>query len=264
MYVYTCCYIIVYTYTYIFIHEYLKLLDVQSWRHAWCHCTSAIHTMLLAGCLRGSGPLERSTSLLSQQVSMHEQTNTLTCPQFEHMWLGFNHRTNSGIGHGETILTGQSKSIAWANMKINGISEKNTCIWTNYVLQGNVCVYMLLYYSVYIYTYFYTWVSQTSWCPIMTACLMSLHISNTHHVSCWFFEGFRPSWTQHKPLITTSFHAPANKNSDMPSVWAYVIGIQSQNKFRNWTWWNHPHWAQQINKRMSKNNCLPKTYMYLN
>ena len=69
----------------------------------------------LAGCLRGSGPLERSTSLLSQQVFMHQQTKTLTCPQFEHMWLGFNHRTNSGIGHGEIILTGHSKSInAWA------------------------------------------------------------------------------------------------------------------------------------------------------
>ena len=73
--------------------------------------------------------------------------------------------------------------------------KKNTCIWTKYVLQDTVCIYMMLYYIVYIYIYIYmlyiyiyifTWVSQTSWCPIMTSCLMSLHISKSNHA---FFGG---------------------------------------------------------------------------
>ena len=114
---------ILYTYTYIFIHEYLKLLDVQSWRHAWCHYTSASQTMFFWRLFEGFRPSWTQHKPLIT-TSFHEQTNTLTCPQFEHMWLGFNHQTNSGIGHGETILTGQSKSIAWANTKINEISEK--------------------------------------------------------------------------------------------------------------------------------------------
>ena len=91
MYVYVCIYIYRYiadTHICIYIYIYISISSFLMSNHdvmLFSHCTSAIQTMFLAGCFRGSGPLERSTSLLSQQVSMHEQTNTLTCPQFEHM-----------------------------------------------------------------------------------------------------------------------------------------------------------------------------------
>lgn len=122
------------------------------------------------GCLKGSGPFERSTSLLSQRVFMHQQTKTLTCHQFEHMWLGFNHRTNSGIGHGKNILTGHSKSNAWAKMDVllpictsqtHDIFHQNEgsrcqCL-LNYLQRCKSCVYLILWISLNQQQPFWSW-----------------------------------------------------------------------------------------------------------
>ena len=254
---------ILYTYTYIFIHEYLKLLDVQSWRHAWCHCTSASQTMFFWRLFEGFRPSWTQQKTLIT-TSFHEQTNTLTCPQFEHMWLGFNHRTNSGIGHGETILTGQSKSIAWANIKINEMSETNTCIWTQYVLQDTVCIYMMLYYIVYIYTYIYIFIHEY---------LKLLDVQSWHHAWCLCTSAIHT-------MFLAGFLRGSGPLERSTSLLSQQVFMHQQRKaltcpqFEHmWLGFNHRlnsgigHGKNILtghSKSHQQKDVVPKTYMYLN
>ena len=136
--------------------------------------------------------------------------------------------------------------------------KKNTCIWTKYVLQDTVCIYMMLYYIVYIYIYIY--VIYIYLYMSISNFLMSNHdimldvIAHQQYTPCFLliFWGVPALMNAAQASYHNKFSCTSKQKLWHPSVWAYVIGIQSQNKFRNWTWWNHPHWAQQINKRMSK------------